>query len=205
MSSPLFQEPEAAATSPDTNGNDNAVTEAKGGNSKTSGNTPAADEFTPINSQDELNDVIKDRLDRERAKFKDYSDLKAKAAKLDQIEQASLSELEKANVRITAAETERDNATAEALRVRKFVEHFLTDDDRRKLEIADEFLTGRDDETLGAQAMRLAGLMAEQAKADADRKKKNPVVSKEGTSTKTATTTEEDDREFVRSFFGGGP
>lgn len=201
MSSPLFQQPEEApTTSPETS----STNDAKGGNSKSSGNTPAADEFMPINSQDELNDVIKDRLDRERAKFKDYPDLKAKAAKLDEIEQASLSELEKANARITSAESERDNATAEALRVRVFVEHFLTDEDRRKLEIADEFLTGKDDETLGTQAKRLASLMAEQAKAEADRKKKNPVVSKEGTSTKTGTTTDEEDREFARNFFNGG-
>lgn len=200
MSSPLFQEP---AESSQEDGVQEA-TEVQGGKDKSSGSTPAADEFTPINSQEELNDVIKDRLERERAKFKDYPELKEKATKFDEIEQANLSELEKANGRAETAESERDNANAEALRVRKFVEHFLSDEDRRKLEIADEFLTGRDDETLSAQAMRLASLMAEQAKAEADRKKKNPIVPKEGTSTKTGTTTEEDDREFARSFFGRG-
>lgn len=39
----------------------------------------------PINTQEELDVVIKERLDRERAKFADYDALKAKAAQYDQI------------------------------------------------------------------------------------------------------------------------
>ena len=170
--------------------------EGQGGN-ENSGATPAADEFKPITSQQELNAALKDRLDRERAKFKDYPDVKAKAAKLDEIEQANLSELEKVNGRATTAEAERDAAKQEAMRVRKAVQHGLS------LEVADEFLTGTDEETLDAQAKRLSELMAEKANAEDARKKKNPIVSKEGTSTKTGTTTEEDDREFARTFFGG--
>lgn len=177
---------------------DTATSEAQGGNSTTSGETPAADEFKPITSQQELNAALKERLDRERAKFKDYNDVKAKAAKLDEIEQANLSELEKANGRITTAETERDTAKAEALRLRIAVTHGISLDD------ADLFLTGTDEETLTAQAKRLSDRAAEQANAEAERKKKNPIVSKEGTSTTTGTTTEEDDREFARNFFGGG-
>lgn len=174
------------------------TSEDQGGNSTTSGATSAANEFKPINSQDELDAALKDRLNRERAKFKDYGDLKAKAAKLDEIEQANLSELEKANGRFTTAETERDTAKAEALRLRTAVTHGIS------LEDADLFLTGTDEETLTAQAKRLSDRAAEQANAEAERKKKNPSVSKEGTSTETGTTTEEDDREFARNFFGGG-
>ena len=142
--------------------------------------------------------MLKDRLNRERAKFKDYDDLKAKADMLDQIEQANLSELDKANGRITSAEKERDTAKAEALRLRIAVTHGISLDD------ADLFLTGTDEETLTAQAKRLSDRAAEQANAEAERKKKHPVVSREGTSTTTGTTTEEDDREFAKSFFGGG-
>lgn len=170
--------------------------DAQGGNT-TSGETPAADEFKPITSQQELNTALKDRLDRERAKFKDYDEIKAKAAKLDEIEQANLSELEKANGRITTAESERDTAKAEALRLRIAVTHGISLDD------ADLFLTGTDEESLTAQAKRLSDRAAEHANAEAERKKKNPIVSKEGTSTQ-GTTTEEDDREFARNFFGGG-
>jgi len=184
-----------------TSGSTGAFTggEAQGGSSSTtSGKTPAADEFKPISSQQELDAVLKDRLNRERSKFKDYDTLKAKADMLDQIEQANLSELEKANGRITSAESERDQAKAEALRLRIAVTHGISLDD------ADLFLTGTDEETLTAQAKRLSDRAAEQANAEAERKKKNPIVSKEGTSTKTGTTTEEDDREFARTFFGGG-
>lgn len=177
---------------------DEAVDAPEGqGGSDTSGDTPAANEFKPITSQQELNAALKDRLDRERAKFKDYPDLKEKASKLDEIEQANLSTLEKANGRATTAESERDAARQDAARVRKAVQYGLS------LEVADEFLTGTDEETLDAQAKRLAGLIAEKANTEADRKKKNPIVSKEGTSTMTGTTIEEDDREFARTFFGG--
>lgn len=181
---------DAAAT--DTTG-----TEGQGGDSTTSGDTPAANEFKPITSQQDLNIALKDRLDRERAKFKDYNDIKAKAARLDEIEQANLSELEKANGRITAAESERDTAKAESLRLRTAVTHGIS------LEDADLFLTGTDEETLVAQAKRLSSRAAEHANAELERKKKNPIVPKEGTSTHTGTTTEEDDREFARTFFGG--
>lgn len=172
--------------------------EGQGGESNPSGDTPTATAFKPITSQQELNAALKDRLDRERSKFKDYGDLKAKASKLDEIEQANLTELEKANGRVTAAESERDTAKAEALRLRTAVTHGIS------LEDADLFLTGTDEETLTAQAKRLADRAAEQANAEAERKKKNPIVSKEGTATKTGTTTEEDDREFARTFFTGG-
>lgn len=171
------------------------TTEGQGGNN--SGETPAANEFKAITSQEELNAALKDRLDRERAKFKDYNDLKTKAAKLDEIEQANLSELEKANGRITAAESDRDTAKAEALRLRIAVTHGIS------LEDADLFLTGTDEETLTAQAKRLSDRAAEQANAEAERKKKHPNVPNEGTS-KNQSTTDEDDREFARMFFNGG-
>ncbi|AEK07757.1 scaffolding protein [Mycobacterium phage Avani] len=170
--------------------------EGQGGNN--SGETPAANEFKAITSQEELNAALKERLDRERSKFKDYNDLKAKAAKLDEIEQANLSELEKANGRITAAESERDTAKAEALRLRIAVTHGIS------LEDADLFLTGTDEETLTAQAKRLADRAAEQANAEAERKKKHPNVPKEGTSTNSGTTQEEEDLAFARTFFSGG-
>jgi len=178
------------------------TSEAQGGNSTTSGETPAANEFKPITTPAELDAFLKDRVARAERKatekFADYKDLKAKAAKLDQIEQANLSELEKANGRITTAESERDTAKAEALRLRIAVEHGIS------LEDADLFLTGTDEETLTAQAKRLSDRAAELANAESDRKKKNPIVSKEGTSTKTGTTTEEDDLEFARNFFNRG-
>ena len=46
---------------------DTDTSEGQGGNSTTSGETPAANEFKPITSQQELNAALKDRLDRERS------------------------------------------------------------------------------------------------------------------------------------------
>lgn len=106
--------------------------------------------FKPIESQEDLNSVIADRLKRERAKFGDYDDLKAKASRLDEIEEANKSELEKVTDRVTAAEAQRDQALAETLRLRTAVKFGISEED------AALFLTGTDEETLEAQAKRLA-------------------------------------------------
>lgn len=53
-------------------------------------------EFQAITSQEQLDSVIKSRLSRERAKYADYDELKQKAARLDELEEESKSELQKA-------------------------------------------------------------------------------------------------------------
>lgn len=86
-----------------TDGSDAA--EQAGAENDTSGATSAAgDGFKPITSQRELEQALKTRLDRERAKFKDYDDLKAKAAKFDQVTEAAKSDLQLALERAEAAE-----------------------------------------------------------------------------------------------------
>ena len=65
---------------------------------------PAASERTF--TQAEMDAIISDRLKRERAKYADYNELQAKAAKFDEAEEASKSEQEKANARAEAAESE---------------------------------------------------------------------------------------------------
>ena len=68
-------------------------------------------------TQAELNQIVSDRLTREQAKYADYADLKAKAAKLDEIEEANKTELQKANERAEALQGELDGLKkAEALR-----------------------------------------------------------------------------------------
>ena len=47
-------------------------------------------------TQSQLDAIVADRLKREREKYPDYDDLKAKAARLDELEEANRSELEKA-------------------------------------------------------------------------------------------------------------
>lgn len=108
------------------------------------------------------------------------------AARLAEIEEAGKSDLEKANTRTAAAEAERDDARAEAMRLRVAVQHGIG------LEDADLFLTGRDEETLTAQAKRLVG-------RESDRKKNGNVVPKEGAAPNAAPN---DERAFVRDLFG---
>ena len=57
-------------------------------------------------NQSELDAIISDRLKREREKYADYEALKEKATKLDEIEEASKSELQKATERAERLESE---------------------------------------------------------------------------------------------------
>src|SRR5690606_1377738 len=91
----------------------------EGGN--TSGETPAADEFKPITSQDELNRIIGERV--KRAKPADYDDLKSKAAKLDEIEQANQTEAEKAAKRLAELEAELNDTRRDSMRLKIATEH----------------------------------------------------------------------------------
>ena len=69
-------------------------------------------------SQSELNVIVEDRLKRDREKYSDYNELKAKAAKFDKIEEESKSELQKATERAEALQAELDGLkSAEAIRV----------------------------------------------------------------------------------------
>ena len=77
----------------------------------------AADAFKAPASQEELDRIIQARLDRERKKFPtDYDELKAKAAKLTEIEEANKTEAEKAQARAEAAEKRAAELEAKALK-----------------------------------------------------------------------------------------
>lgn len=69
--------------------------------------------FTPITTQAEFDERIKARIARVKAtKPADYDELKAKAAKLDELEEASKSELQKATERADALQKELDGMKA---------------------------------------------------------------------------------------------
>lgn len=161
----------------------------EGGN--TSGETPAADEFKPITSQQEFEQRLSKRLERERGKFSDYDDLKAKAAKLDEIEKANQTEAERAQARLAELEAELNQTRSESMRLRVATEHGITDAEDIAL-----FLTGADEETLTKQAKRLAA-------READRKKSGLRVPREG-ATPEVTSGDEDRRAFLRQLTGRG-
>ena len=148
----------------------------------------AKSEFKAITSQEEFDSALSKRLERERAKFADYDELKTKAGQLDALSEASQTETEKATKRASKAETERDDARAEAMRLRIAVEHGIS------LEDADLFLTGKDEESLRAQAKRLSD-------READRKKNGPLARREGQT--ISRPTDNGEAAFARSLFAG--
>jgi hypothetical protein len=161
------------------------------GQTNTADTTSAGgDEFRPITSQEDLQRVLHERLQRERAKYADYKDVKAKASKLDEIEQANKSEIDKAMDRVTKAEAEVSTVpakVADALRSHLVALHEIDADD------AELFLTANDPDLLLKQVARLTGRKA-------DQQKKNNVSPREGT---TTTSVDGDERQFARNLFGG--
>ena len=107
-------------------------------------------------------------------RFADYDDLKAKAGGVTTAEE-----------RIAALEKQLQETSREALRRRVQAAHGIADED------ADLFLTASDEETLTAQAKRLAERTSE-------RKKNNNVVPSEGAH---APAGDSEDREFARNLF----
>lgn len=168
----------AEATAPTDSANE-------GGNTTGDTTPDAGTEFTAITTQADLDKVIGERIARERAKYADYKDVKAKAARLDEIEEANKTEAQKLSDAKAAAEKERDAARAEALRLRIATKHGISDED------ADLFLTGTDEETLTKQAERLS-------QRSEDRKKQGNHVPREGT---TPHAGESDERALARSLF----
>ena len=159
----------------------------KDGKTTSDSTSGAGEKFTPITSQEELNKAVGERIERERAKFSDYDDLKAKAAKLDEIEAANMSDLEKAEEARVAAEAARDKAMADGLRWKIAAKHGISDED------AELFLTGTDEDTLLAQANRLAD-------READRKRNGARSPNEGR-TPSHSSGETEMRDFARSLF----
>ena len=64
-------------------------------------------------TQSEMDAIIGERLKRDRAKYADYEELKAKAAKFDEAEEASKSELQKAVEERDRLKAELDKRDAE--------------------------------------------------------------------------------------------
>lgn len=111
-------------------------------------------------TQAEVDRVVQERLAREREKFADYEDLRGKAAKLDQLEAANQSELEKAIARAEAAEKAaeaadgaRKAAEVKALRARVAAEKNVPPK-RAK------YITGETQEEIEAAADDLAATVA---------------------------------------------
>ena len=131
--------------------------------------------------QSEVDKIVAKVRAEERRKaserFKDYDELKATAGEKQTLEE-----------RIAEMEQRTAQAVATALRSDIAAEFGISKEDR------DLFLTATDEDTLRAQAKRLAD-------RDAERKKKSPHVPKEGNVTNP---NDNGEREFARQLFGRG-
>lgn len=132
-------------------------------------------------------DYVK-KLRDEAAKYRTEAKTNADAAKrLAQIEEAQKTEAQKTADALAAAQKDAADARREALKFKVASKFQIGDED------ADLFLTGDDESSLTKQAERLIA-------REGERKKTGNVVPREGT---TTTSTESDEREAVRSIFGG--
>ena len=76
----------------------------------------AAPEFAAITSQEDFDKQIQARIARERAKFADYDDVKAKASQFEQLENDQKTETQKATDRAEAAEKRANELEARTTR-----------------------------------------------------------------------------------------
>ena len=97
-------------------------------------------------TQEELNAIVSDRVKREREKHADYATLKEKADRLDQLEEASKSEIQKMTEKAAQLQAELDQIKqAEVIReMRSKV--------AKETGIPENLLTGSTDEDCKAQA-----------------------------------------------------
>lgn len=110
--------------------------------------------FEPIASQEALDKIVQARIARERAKFSDYEELKAKAAKLAEFEESQKSEAEKVAERLAAAEKRAAELESQVARAEVAAAKG----------VPAELLTGSTREELEASADALIAFKGEQAK-----------------------------------------
>jgi hypothetical protein len=138
-------------------------------------------------TQDEVNQIVADRLKREREKVGDIKELRAAAEELSAIKESQKSDAEKQAERVRALELDAEKARGEAMRLRVAARYGISDDD------ADLFLTGSDEDTLTRQAKRLTD-------RESEKKKQGNFVPREGNNPQTGDTA---DREVVKRLFAG--
>ena len=116
-------------------------------------------EFKTIETQEELDNILKERLRREREKFGDYDDLKKRVSELESENSALKSTVEDdkqtragLDAQITELQGQVSNYETASLRTRIALQNGLPYD------LADR-LQGADEEALRADAERLAGFM----------------------------------------------
>ena len=106
-------------------------------------------------TQDDLDKAVRDRLNREKAKFADYGDLKAKADQLDQLTAAQKTAEQRAADDLAKAQKAAADALAEAVRYKAAGKAGIDPE-------SDDFalIGSGDEETVMTRAARLGALLA---------------------------------------------
>lgn len=168
-------------TSGDNSGDNQTPTPREVAN-RTSGATSTADnsqreqktDYQPPASQEELDRIIEARLNRQRAKFSDYEELKAKAAKFDQAKDAEKTAEQRAAERISALEQKLHEKEVSETRARVAAGFKLSPD----------LLAGSTEEELTAHAEKIAAAIEAAKQATPTR---GPQLSGEGNGKKVTT------------------
>lgn len=121
------------------------------------GITAEAGEDERTFTQEEVNSFIARERRETEAKFSDYEDLKAKAARLDEIEEAGKTELEKTSEALAAATAELEQLKAERERAQVVAQ--VAKDTGLPLDVVSS-LNGADADALRAQAESIATAMS---------------------------------------------
>ena len=122
--------------------------------------TDASKEFQAITSQEDFDKAIQARLARERAKFNDYEDLKAKANKFAEFEESQKTEAQKTQERLEAAEKraielELKATRAEVAAAKGVPVELLSGGTREELEAAADALIQFRGEQVASGALRV--------------------------------------------------
>lgn len=115
--------------------------------------TKDGDEYKPVGdnllTQADVDSVVEKRLERERNKYSDYEDLKAKAAKVDTISTEFTEKLKTAGTEKSELEKQLGAAKLETEKVKVIHEFKLSDD-------LAEFVTGDNADEMRKRAEKLA-------------------------------------------------
>lgn len=138
-----------------------------GGDGQQQGNEPPSGGERTF-SQSEVNRIVEDRLRREQAKYADYDDLKAKADKFDEQEEANKSELQKANEANQKLASQLAEQKHSGLVANACLKHGIP------AEFAD-LVTGDDEESIDKTAEKVAKLVSTQGQPPASGRIRHPL------------------------------
>ena len=152
-------------------------------------------EFKPIETQEQFDEAIKERIERAKraAVPEDYEDLKAKAARLAELEESSKSELQKAQEAAASAQRELESMRTRAQRAD------LAQRIAQEKGVPVSLITGDTQEDMERSADALIAWKT----PDPAPKVKNPGTHDSSKQTGAADGYEQAKRELAKAMFGG--